>query len=180
MTMFKAMKRLDDRVVSLSFVMYFALVIPVSSVHEWGHGLACQSIDGNTYQVFLTFRGMATQCLDSSGNDSDLQGIDKINFYLSGPMMGAVTSIGIMVLGNYLRHKYPVKSFLGIAIMSVGIAYIVDQGSKVILEGFFTQVYLSGVFDVYLTALQIFALMVPVFKFGMKQKANTKVPGVKE
>lgn len=177
MNMFRALKRLDDKVLSLSFVIYFALVIPVSSIHEMGHGLACQSVEGHSFQVFLTIRGMATQCLDNSGNDSDLQGIQYFNFYMSGPALAAVVSAGVMVLGVFLKNRYPAKAFLGIAIMSVGIAYIVDQGSKIILEGFLTEIYLGGQFDIGLMVLQIFALMVPIFKFG--RKAQTIEKGVK-
>jgi len=39
--------------------------------------------------------------------------------------------------------------------LAVGLAYLVDQAAKIILEGIYTPAYASGVIDGYITALQV-------------------------
>ncbi len=73
--------------------------------------------------------------------------VDSFAYNAMGGILGVVGSVGIMAAWLFARRHY--------AILSVGLAYFVDQSAKVILEGIFTPIYASGTIDVYITALQV-------------------------
>lgn len=121
-----------------SVLLYFALNTPISLVHELGHVVVCTS-SGFDYAIWIDVTGGHMVC---SGRPSD-----GFAYNAMGGVLGVVGSIGIMSAWVLGRRHY--------AILSVGLAYFVDQSAKVILEGIFTPIYASGAIDGYITALQV-------------------------
>lgn len=130
--------KLSRKVVLWSVILYFALGIPISLIHELGHVLVCTS-SGFDYAIWIDVTGGHMVC---SGRPAD-----SFAYNAMGGVLGVIGSIGIMTAWLFAKRHY--------AILAVGLAYFVDQSSKVILEGIYTPVYASGEIDAYITALQV-------------------------
>lgn len=63
-----------------------------------------------------------------------------------------IASSGIIGLWLILRKFVP--------LLVVGLAYMVDQSAKIILEGFAFPLYASGKIDLHITLLQITSLII--------------------
>ena len=130
--------RFSRKVVIWSVILYFALGIPVSLVHELGHVFVCTS-SGFDYQIWIDVTGGHMICTG--------QPDDSFAYNAMGGLFGVVGSAGIIAAWFFARKHY--------AILAVGLAYLVDQSAKIILEGMYTRVYASGAIDGYITALQV-------------------------
>jgi hypothetical protein len=132
---------LDRRVIQWSVILYIALLMPISLLHETGHAVVCSS-EGFGYSLWLDWTGGHTLCsgIPASG----------IEYGVMGGVFGLLGSTVIIALWALVRRarRHP-------AMLVVGLAYFVDQGVKTILEGFFTVLYTSGATDVLLTILQV-------------------------
>ena len=129
--------RLDRSVIRWSVILYVALLLPFSLLHESGHALVCSS-SGFSYSLWLDGRGGHTLC----------NGVpqEAITYGAMGGIFG-MAGAGAM-LGVRAAKRHP-------ALLVVGLAYMVDQAAKLILEGFFTRLYVSGSMDLFITALQL-------------------------
>ena len=107
-------------------------------MHESGHVYVCAA-GGFDYRIWLDATGGHMVCFGSPG-DSPLDNA-------MGGIFGLAGSAAIVGFWLFVKRHY--------AILAVGLAYAVDQAAKIILEGLFTRVYLSGALDLYITALQI-------------------------
>ena len=128
---------LDKRVIQWSVILYIALMVPMSLLHEAGHALVCSS-EGFGYRLWLDGAGGHTLC---SGIPTDTPAYGAI-----GGAFGVLGSGAIVALWVFKRHP---------AILAVGLAYGIDQAAKLFLEGFFTGAYAYGTLDIPLTALQV-------------------------
>lgn len=129
--------RLNRRVIRWSVILYIALLLPVSLLHESGHTLIC-STSGYSYSLWLDGRGGHILC---SGVP-----LDSITYGAMGGVFGIIGAIVIMAIWVAKRHP---------AILVVALAYMVDQAAKLVLEAFFARLYVSGATDLFITALQI-------------------------
>lgn len=130
--------KLSRQVILWSVLLYFVLSIPISLIHELGHVIVCTS-SGFDYAIWIDVTGGHMVCFGRP--------VDSFAYNAMGGILGVVGSVGIMAAWLFARRHY--------AILSVGLAYFVDQSAKVILEGIFTPIYASGTIDVYITALQV-------------------------
>lgn len=121
-----------------SVVLYFALSIPVSLLHELGHVYVCTS-SGFDYGIWIDVTGGHMVCY---GRPSD-----SFAYNAMGGIFGLAGSTGIVAVWLIVKRHY--------AILAVGLAYSVDQTAKVILEGLYTTTYASGSVDGYITAVQV-------------------------
>ena len=64
-----------------------------------------------------------------------------------GGVFGVIGSSGIIAVWMFAKRNY--------AILAAGLAYLVDQSAKIVLEGIYARVYASGAIDGYITALQV-------------------------
>jgi hypothetical protein len=121
-------------------VLYFALSIPVSLLHELGHVSVCAA-NGFDYRIWVDATGGHMLC---SGRPQE-----RLAYNAMGGIFGALGSAGIVGVWMIARKHY--------AVLVVGLAYMVDQSAKIILEGFYTRIYESHAIDAYITALQVAA-----------------------
>lgn len=138
-------------------VLYFALSVPVSLLHELGHVLVCTS-SGFDYRIWIDVTGGHMVCY---GRPSD-----SFAYNAMGGAFGLAGSAGIVAVWVLAKRHY--------AILAVGLAYSVDQAAKIILEGIYTPTYASGVIDVYITALQVASWLGFMLYFA-RTKEPTKV-----
>ncbi|NWG37824.1 hypothetical protein [Nitrososphaera sp.] len=143
-------------VVVHSFLFYFALLIPISALHEFGHGVVCW-MEGDTFRIGLTMRGMWLDCLaDVDGN----------TFFLAiGGVFGLAGSLAIIVASRAVRS---------VALLTVGLAFSVDHGAKIFLEGFLTEFYFTSTSDIVVTAIQVGSLGGLLWWFIVRQAAVPK------
>lgn len=132
------MLKFSRQVIVWSVILYFALSIPVSLIHELGHVYVCTT-SGFDYRIWIDVTGGHMIC---SGTPQD-----SFAYNAMGGVFGVVGSAGTVAAWLLAKRHY--------AILAVGLAYLVDQGAKIILEGLYTRVYASGAIDVYITALQV-------------------------
>lgn len=132
-----AAMRLDRGVIRWSVILYIALLLPVSLLHESGHALVC-SASGFGYSLWLDGRGGHILCAGAPS--------DAVVYGAMGGVFGLVGSGAMIALWMARKHA---------AILVVGLAYAVDQAAKAVLEGLFAPVYISGSMDLYITALQL-------------------------
>jgi hypothetical protein len=149
--------KLSRQVILWSVLLYFALGIPISLIHELGHVIVCTSSEFD-YAIWIDVTGGHMVC---SGRPAD-----GFAYNAMGGILGVVGSIGIMSAWLFAKRHY--------AILAVGLAYFVDQSAKVILEGMFTPIYASGAIDAYITALQVGSWLGFMFYFA-RIKEPTKV-----
>ncbi len=130
--------QLNRRVIQWSVILYLALIVPITLLHESGHVYICAE-NGYRYRVWIDATGGHMQCFGR---------LEHIPIYNAlGGIFGLAGSGAIIAV--WLAAKKH------IAILAVGLAYMVDQLAKIVLEGFFTSIYLSGSLDVFITSLQI-------------------------
>lgn len=120
-----------------SVILYFALSIPVSLIHELGDILVCTS-SGSNYEIWIDVSGGHMIC---SGRPQDIFAYNAM-----GGVPGVVGSAGIIATWFFAKRHY--------AILAVGLAYLVDQCAMTIIEGIYTRVYASGAIDGYITTFQ--------------------------
>lgn len=133
--------KLNKNVIRWSVLLYIVLVVPVSVFHEFGHALVCSS-NGYSYRIWVDFTGGHEICSNTS-----------VTRLLSYNAMGGIFGLAAGISITASSRLFPGN--LRLAITSVGLAYVVDQFSKVVLEGFFIRGYLSGRFDVLITIIQV-------------------------
>jgi len=146
--------KLSRSIIIWSVVLYFALSIPVSALHEMGHAYVCAAT-GFEYQIWVDATGGHTLC----------SGGVRGNFVYNamGGVFGLAGSAAVITIWVLAKRHY--------AILAVGLAYFVDQSAKIILEGYFMRIYESGAIDAYITALQVISWLGFMLYF-----ARTKEP----
>lgn len=129
--------RLDRRVILLSVALYIGLGVPMSLLHETGHVYVCAS-NSFDYRVWVDFTGGHMLCFGR---------LEEVFVYNAmGGLFGLAGSAALVVAYFVVRYY---------AFLAVGLAYAVDQGAKILLEGMYGSLYNSGAIDVYITALQV-------------------------
>jgi hypothetical protein len=150
--------KLSRKVVIWSVILYFALSIPLSLFHELGHILVCAA-HGFDYALWVDGRGGHSLCYGSPR--------DGFTYNAMGGVFGMIGSAAIIAVWAFGKRHY--------AILAVGLAYMVDQFAKIILEGFFIRMYVSGALDGYITALQIISWLGFMLYFARIKEPATVV-----
>jgi hypothetical protein len=150
------MKKLNEyrRIIGYSYLIYVLLIIPVSISHEIGHMAVC-SANGYQFRIWLDFRGGHSICYGILGNNSLIGAM--------GGIFGLIASLGILAIWYYFSRRL-------VPLAVVGLAFALDQGLKIILEGFLPRLYLSGMFDISITILQIVSVALFAIYFARKQR----------
>jgi hypothetical protein len=130
--------KLSRQVIVWSVILYFGLSVPISLFHELGHVSICAG-SGFDYRIWIDFRGGHMQCSGMPQN--------TLAYNAMGGIFGAIGSAAILASWMFAKRNY--------AILVVGLAYMVDQIAKIILEGFYTRLYETNAIDVYITILQV-------------------------
>ncbi|AFU57384.1 hypothetical protein Ngar_c04370 [Candidatus Nitrososphaera gargensis Ga9.2] len=131
--------KFSRQVVVWSVVLYFALGIPISLLHEAGHAYVC-SASGFDYQIWVDATGGHMICFGRVQ--------DSFVYNAMGGVFGLAGSVAIITAWLLLAKRH-------YAILAVGLAYSADQAAKIILEGLYASVYESGAIDGYITAMQV-------------------------
>jgi len=142
------------RVIGYSYLLYILFVIPIGLVHELGHIAVC-SANGFNFDVWLDFRGAHSLCFDVAGYNQVMA--------IMGGLFGSLASLGILAIWYaYSKRHTP------LAVAS--LALLLDQGSKILLEGFFPKLYSSGNLDLFVTILQIVSVALFAIYLTSRQK----------
>ena len=136
--MIEYLLKFSRQVIIWSVVLYFALSIPISLLHELGHVSVCAA-SGFDYRIWVDATGGHMLC---SGRPQE-----RLAYNAMGGIFGAIVSAAILASWTLAKRHY--------AVLVVGLAYMVDQIAKIILEGFYTRLYEVHTLDGYITALQI-------------------------
>lgn len=137
-------------------MLYIGLGIPLSLLHETGHVYVCAT-NGYDYRVWVDFTGGHMLCF----------GMLEDNFVYNamGGLFGLAGSAAL-IIAYFAKKHY--------ALLAVGLAYAVDQGAKMLLEGLYSSTYNSGAIDAYITALQVTSWLGFMFYFARKSYATKK------
>ena len=153
------MAMLNDyrRLVGYSYLLYIVLIIPVSLVHELGHTAVCVA-SGFQFHIWLDFRGGHSECYEIFENNLVIGAM--------GGIFGLLASLGILGIW-YCFSKRPA------ALAVVGMAFALDQGLKIILEGLLPRLYSAGTFDLFITMLQIISVALFAIYFAREQRERS-------
>jgi hypothetical protein len=154
--------RLDRGVILWSVTLYITLVVPVSFLHELGHAYIC-TVSGFDYSLWIDETGGHTLC---SGMPKDL-----ILYGAAGGAFGLLGSTAIVGMWAFVK-RHP-------ALLVIGLAYAVDQITKLILEGFFARIYLSGSIDLLVTVLQLTSWVGLTLYFARTRTTQTTIRNLK-
>jgi hypothetical protein len=145
------------RIIGYSYLLYIILIIPVSLFHELGHTAVCVA-SGYQFHIWLDFRGGHSICY----------GIFDNNFVAGamGGIFGLLASLVILGIWHYFSKRL-------VALAVVSLAFAVDQGLKIILEGFLPRLYSAGTFDLLITILQIISVALFAIYFARKQRQGS-------
>jgi hypothetical protein len=148
------MSKLNEyrRIIGYSYLLYIVFIIPVSLLHELGHVAIC-SANGYQFDMWLDLRGCHSLCYGISGNNLVMGAM--------GGMFGLLASLGILAFWHYFSKK-------AVPIAAVALALMLDQGTKILLEGFLPRLYSAGKFDLLITILQIISVAVFAIYFARK------------
>lgn len=134
------------RLVAYSAAAYLALLFPVLLLHEGGHALVCAQ-SGHTPTMSIDLTGGHLECSGTPGW--------IFSYYTAGGTVGLAGSAAVVVAWLF----FPRHSWLLVA----GTAHSLNQVAIVMLEGFFTDVYLSGAISAHLTFYYVGAFFGVVF-----------------
>ncbi len=132
------------RVIGYSYLLYIVLITPVTLIHELGHTAIC-SANGYHFAIWLDLRGGHSLCYGTSDNSLIMGAM--------GGIFGLMASSGILAFWYYFSKRV-------VSIAAVALALMLDQGLKIILEGFLPTLYSAGMFDLFITILQIVSLAI--------------------
>jgi hypothetical protein len=140
------MSKLNEyrRIIGYSYLLYIVLIIPVSLLHELGHVAIC-SANGYQFDMWLDLRGGHSLCYGLLGDDLVMGAM--------GGIFGLLASLGILAYWHYFCKK-------AVPIAAVALALMLDQGIKILLEGFLPGLYSAGRFDLLITIVQIISVAV--------------------
>lgn len=142
------------RVIGYSYLLYIVVIVPVSLIHELGHTAIC-SAGGYQFRIWLDFRGGHSICYGILGDNSVIAAM--------GGIFGLIASLGILAIWYFFS-----KQLTPLAV--VGLALVLDQGLKIILEVFSQRLYSAGMFDLLITILQIISVALFAIYFARKQR----------
>ena len=140
------------RIIGYSYLLYIVFIIPVSLFHELGHAAVCYA-NGYPFDMWLDFRGAHSLCYGVPDNNLLIGAM--------GGMFGLLASLGILAFWHYFS-----KTIVPLA--PVALALMLDQGLKIILEGFLPRFYSAGRFDLFITILQIITVALFAIYFARK------------
>jgi hypothetical protein len=140
-----------------SVALYIGLGITVSLLHETGHAYVCVS-NGFDYRIGVDFTGGHVLC---SGRLDD-----NFVYNAMGGLLGLAGSAALVIAYFAARHY---------VLLAVGLAYAVDRGAKIFVEGAYSSAYNSGAIDTYIPALQVASWRGFMLYFARKSQVARQV-----
>jgi hypothetical protein len=83
-----------------------------------------------------------------------------------GGIFGLLASLGILVIWYCFSKRL-------VALAVVSLAFALDQGLKIILEGFLPRLYSAGTFDLFISILQIISVALFAIYFAKEQRQGS-------
>ena len=117
---------MNKKIVSISIVIFFACIIPLSYVHELGHSYICM-MEGYNFDIKLGIDGGRMVCHGEIEND--------ILFRAAGGVLAGTAAIIPLVAFRQIR-KYPV---VVIGLLPLGLGHFLNAG----IETLFYQTYMQ-------------------------------------
>ncbi|GEM_PF-2629141 len=88
--------------------------------------------------------------------------LNTMAFNIMGPLFGTAISGALTVAGFAIKGRHPV---LSIGLIVTGLASLVDQVTKIYLEGFLTNLYVGSTLDWLVSVIQVGSLAVLIMLF---------------
>ena len=145
---------IEYKAILFIIVFYFPVGFGTAVIHELGHILICTS-EGNNYDLWFDATGGHMRCKPG-------QPANQFLYNAMGGTLGLLSAAGLTL--PYLARRHFVTKGLAIAALS----FVVLQIENLVLETFYTVPYEHHVFDVDITAIHSFALMVMAIVLNLK------------
>ena len=148
------MPKMDRRIVGLSILIFFVCIIPLSYVHELGHGYVCM-MEGYDFDIQLGLDGGRMVCYGEVGN--------QILFRAAG---GVLAGIAALIPLTFFRtdKRYPV---IVIGLLPLALGHFLNAG----IETIFYETYMQdSVIWGMIMGLFVFVIFIGLAtKFGKKE-----------
>ena len=117
---------MNKKIVSISIVIFFVCIIPLSYVHELGHSYICM-MEGYTFDIELSLDGGRMICHGEVEND--------ILFRAAGGVLAGTAAIIPLIAFRQIR-KYPA---VVIGLLPLGLGHFLNAG----IETVFFETYMQ-------------------------------------
>lgn len=135
----------DVKPALFAIALYFPIGMARATIPEYGHIVVCTSA-GYQYDLWFDATGGHMRCKPG-------QPTNEFLYNVMGGTLGLIAAAGVTLPYLFKRH------YLTKALVIVGLSFVVLQIENSILETFYTIPYEHHVFDVDVTAIHSFALM---------------------
>lgn len=150
--MAKPLTRRLRKTALVSMVVIFTVGIPLSALHEIGHGIIC-NLEGNQFEFTITPFGGIGQCF------GDIKNVEL--FLAMGGGLAAITASSIAIA---------VKRYKGILIGMITIA--IGHLSNLVMETFAYEFYIQGYNSLMVTQVLLLAVWFGLILAYVKREAN--------
>ena len=133
------MPKMNKKIVSISIVIFFVCIIPLSYVHELGHSYICM-MEGYNFDIKLGIDGGRMICHGEVEND--------ILFRAAGGVLAGTAAIIPLVAFRQIR-KYPVV----IGLLPLGLGHFLNAGIETVF------------FETYMQDSVIWGMIMGLFAF---------------
>ena len=136
------MSKMNKKIVSISIVIFFVCIIPLSYVHELGHSYICM-MEGYTFDIELSLDGGRMICHGEVEN--------QILFRAAGGILAGTAAIIPLVAFRQIR-KYPA---VVIGLLPLGLGHFFNAGVETVF------------FETYMQDTVIWGMTMGLFAFLM-------------
>ena len=136
------MSKMNKKIVSISIVIFFVCIIPLSYVHELGHSYICM-MEGYTFDIELSLDGGRMICHGEVEN--------QILFRAAGGILAGTAVIIPLVAFRQIR-KYPA---VVIGLLPLGLGHFFNAGVETVF------------FETYMQDTVIWGMTIGLFAFLM-------------
>ena len=136
------MSKMNKKIVSISIVIFFVCIIPLSYVHELGHSYICM-MEGYTFDIELSLDGGRMICHGEVEN--------QILFRAAGGILAGTAAIIPLVAFRQIR-KYPA---VVIGLLPLGLGHFFNAGIETVF------------FETYMQDTVIWGMTIGLFAFLM-------------
>ena len=120
------MPKMNKKIISISILIFFACIIPLSYVHELGHGYICM-MEGYEFDIELGVDGGRMICYGEVEN--------QILFRAAGGVLAGTAALIPLIAFSQIR-KYPA---VVIALLPLGLGHFLNAG----IETIFFETYMQ-------------------------------------
>jgi len=136
------LSKMNKKIVSISIVIFFVCIIPLSYVHELGHSYICM-MEGYTFDIELSLDGGRMICHGEVEN--------QILFRAAGGILAGTAAIIPLVAFRQIR-KYPA---VVIGLLPLGLGHFFNAGVETVF------------FETYMQDTVIWGMTMGLFAFLM-------------